>query len=198
MRCARQCASTQLPTVTSHPSAFSLRIEIGAAALLLSAWNTCMCWERLHLHGCSVSFAARSKAAVHLSLTLPWFSHFTRPQCQCRPHKAVEGWTVVEEQNSLAFMHLSAVVRGVLLCPVFGTQRTGLFYPVHTVDSDMFVRLNHLKFISYFVTIIVETIGAAIAALPPLPSMRAHGRPLPRHDRTWLPGSPKRALHGHR
>jgi len=71
-------------------------------------------------------------------------SHFTRPQRHFRPRTAVEGWTVVEEQSSLAFMHLSAVVRGALLCPVFGTQRTGLFYPVDTIDSDMFLRLNHL------------------------------------------------------
>ena len=94
-------------------------------------------WERLHLHGCGISHAARSKATVHLSLTLPWFRSSLGLNVSvdlARLSNVGQSWKSRAHSLSCTFRQLC----GALLCPVFGTQRTALFYPVDTIDSDMF------------------------------------------------------------
>jgi len=55
------------------------------------------------------------------------------------------GCVIVEEHTArLEFIRLAHITRGVLLCPAFGSPRVTLFYPIDTVDNDMFLRLNNL------------------------------------------------------
>jgi hypothetical protein len=52
----------------------------------------------------------------------------------------------IREQTSASsskFIALTHVVRGVLLCPIFG-GRAGMFYVVDCIDEDMYLRINNI------------------------------------------------------
>ncbi|KAK7001214.1 hypothetical protein R3P38DRAFT_3405317 [Favolaschia claudopus] len=49
-----------------------------------------------------------------------------------------------ERKSGVMFIALEHVVRGVLLCPIFGASREA-FYVIDTVDGDMFLRINGIE-----------------------------------------------------
>ncbi|KAF7371641.1 hypothetical protein MVEN_00019800 [Mycena venus] len=49
----------------------------------------------------------------------------------------------LREMNTGAmFISLEHVVRGALLCPIFGSPREAVYYVIDCIDGDMFLRLN--------------------------------------------------------
>ncbi|KAK6966920.1 hypothetical protein R3P38DRAFT_3143767 [Favolaschia claudopus] len=49
-----------------------------------------------------------------------------------------------ERKSGVMFIALEHVVRGVLLCPIFGASREA-FYVIDTIDGDMFLRINGIE-----------------------------------------------------
>ncbi|KAJ7791390.1 hypothetical protein B0H14DRAFT_2395645, partial [Mycena olivaceomarginata] len=59
-----------------------------------------------------------------------------------KPRTFWRGCRVVEECRRPEFLPLEHVARGALLAHAWGTKRTNLFFPIDTIDDDMFLRLN--------------------------------------------------------
>ncbi|KAK7007202.1 hypothetical protein R3P38DRAFT_3325584 [Favolaschia claudopus] len=53
-----------------------------------------------------------------------------------------------ERKSGVMFIALEHVVRGVLLCPIFGASREA-FYVIDTIDGDMFLRINGIDSIPH-------------------------------------------------
>ncbi|KAJ7210005.1 hypothetical protein GGX14DRAFT_565809 [Mycena pura] len=62
-----------------------------------------------------------------------------------RPRTDWKGCRVVEEASKSAFLPLEHIARGAFLARAWGTTRTNLFFPLDTVDDDMFLRLNNIE-----------------------------------------------------
>lgn len=62
-----------------------------------------------------------------------------------KPRTFWRGCRVVEECRRPEFLPLEHVARGALLAHAWGTKRTNLFFPIDTIDDDMFLRLNKME-----------------------------------------------------
>ncbi|KAJ7194520.1 hypothetical protein GGX14DRAFT_377927, partial [Mycena pura] len=72
---------------------------------------------------------------------------FVRPfkNTTWKPYISWNGMRVVEECSKPAFLPLQHVERAALLARAYGTQRDNLYFPLDTVDEDMFLRLNNIE-----------------------------------------------------
>ncbi|KAJ6578565.1 hypothetical protein B0H19DRAFT_931247 [Mycena capillaripes] len=61
-----------------------------------------------------------------------------------RPRTEWKGCQVVEESGKPFFLSFDCVARGALLAHARGTTRNNLYFPLDTVDDDMFFRLNNI------------------------------------------------------
>ncbi|KAJ7146207.1 hypothetical protein C8R44DRAFT_897736 [Mycena epipterygia] len=61
-----------------------------------------------------------------------------------RPRTQWKGCQVVEESGKPFFLSFDCVARGALLVHARGTARNNLYFPLDTVDDDMFFRLNNI------------------------------------------------------
>ncbi|KAJ7802468.1 hypothetical protein B0H14DRAFT_2385466, partial [Mycena olivaceomarginata] len=60
-----------------------------------------------------------------------------------RPKTNWNGCRVVEAYGKPAFLPLEYIARGAFLTPAYGTEQD-LYFPLDTVDEDMFLRLNYI------------------------------------------------------
>ncbi|KAJ6548779.1 hypothetical protein B0H19DRAFT_1299816 [Mycena capillaripes] len=61
-----------------------------------------------------------------------------------KPRTQWKGCQVVEESGKPVFLPLDCVARGALLVRARGTTRNNLYFPLDTIDDDMFLRLNNI------------------------------------------------------
>ncbi|KAJ7709357.1 hypothetical protein B0H14DRAFT_2415016, partial [Mycena olivaceomarginata] len=62
-----------------------------------------------------------------------------------KPRTIWKGCRVVEECGRPEFLPLEHVARGALLARAWGSERTNLYFPIDTIDDDMFLRLNNIE-----------------------------------------------------
>lgn len=62
------------------------------------------------------------------------------PHVKWKPNTIWDGCKVVEEGKLTSFLLMDEVIRGALLAPAFGSENKGLYYPIDTIDSDMYLR----------------------------------------------------------
>lgn len=59
-----------------------------------------------------------------------------------RPYTKWDNCQIREEATESSFILMDYIVRGALMCPVFGSENSRLHYLVDTVDGDMLLRTN--------------------------------------------------------
>ena len=61
-----------------------------------------------------------------------------------KPNTVWGGCTVLEEAKGFTLLPMKYVIRGVVLCPTFGSpaSKGAMYYPMDMSDEDMFLRLD--------------------------------------------------------